>query len=72
MPANINVIWHLQVWQINGSAKTPLPKEDIGKFYSGDCYIVLYTYHSSERKEDYYLCCWFGKDSIEVISIPLI
>ncbi|XP_061340327.1 villin-3-like [Gastrolobium bilobum] len=55
----------MEVWQINGSAKTPLPKEDIGKFYSGDCYIVLYTYHSGERKEDYYLCCWFGKDSIE-------
>ncbi|KAG5055121.1 hypothetical protein JHK85_007631 [Glycine max] len=55
----------MEVWQINGSAKTPLPKEDIGKFYSGDCYIVLYTYHSSERKEDYYLCCWFGKDSTE-------
>ncbi|XP_027367156.1 villin-2-like isoform X2 [Abrus precatorius] len=55
----------IEVWQINGSAKTPLPKENIGKFYSGDCYIVLYTYHSGERKEDYYLCCWFGKDSIE-------
>ncbi|CAL0310599.1 unnamed protein product [Lupinus luteus] len=55
----------LEVWQINGSAKTPLAKEDIGKFYSGDCYIVLYTYHSGERKEDYYLCSWFGKDSIE-------
>ncbi|XP_019444045.1 PREDICTED: villin-3-like isoform X2 [Lupinus angustifolius] len=55
----------MEVWQINGSAKTPLAKEDIGKFYSGDCYIVLYTYHSGERKEDYYLCCWFGKDSIE-------
>ncbi|OIW21919.1 hypothetical protein TanjilG_14755 [Lupinus angustifolius] len=53
------------VFQINGSAKTPLAKEDIGKFYSGDCYIVLYTYHSGERKEDYYLSCWFGKDSIE-------
>ncbi|XP_057720707.1 villin-3 [Arachis stenosperma] len=55
----------LEVWQINRSAKAPLPKADIGKFYSGDCYIVLYTYHSGERKEDYYLCCWFGKDSIE-------
>ncbi|XP_027350667.1 villin-3-like isoform X2 [Abrus precatorius] len=55
----------MEVWQINGSAKTPLSKEDIGKFYSGDCYIVLYTYHSGERKEDYYLCCWFGKDSVE-------
>ncbi|GAU30060.1 hypothetical protein TSUD_332290, partial [Trifolium subterraneum] len=55
----------LEVWIINGSAKTPLPKEDIGKFYGGDCYIVLYTYHSGERKEDYFLCSWFGKNSIE-------
>ncbi|XVF75780.1 hypothetical protein PTKIN_Ptkin13bG0214500 [Pterospermum kingtungense] len=55
----------MEVWCINGSAKTPLPKEDIGKFYSGDCYIVLYTYHSGDRKEDYFLCCWIGKDSIE-------
>uniref|UniRef100_A0A5B6ZBL3 Putative villin-2 n=1 Tax=Davidia involucrata TaxID=16924 RepID=A0A5B6ZBL3_DAVIN len=55
----------IEVWRINGSAKTPVPKEDIGKFYSGDCYIVLYTYHSGDKKEDYYLCCWIGKDSIE-------
>ncbi|MBA0608932.1 hypothetical protein Godav_021089 [Gossypium davidsonii] len=57
----------MEVWCINGSAKTPLPKEDIGKFYSGDCYIVLYTYHSGDRKEDYFLCSWIGKDSIEFI-----
>ncbi|XP_031398722.1 villin-3 isoform X2 [Punica granatum] len=55
----------MEVWRINGSAKTPLPKEDIGKFYSGDCYITLYTYHSGERKEDFFLCYWIGKDSIE-------
>lgn len=55
----------LEVWRINGSAKTPVPQEDIGKFYSGDCYIVLYTYHSGDKKEDYYLCCWMGKDSIQ-------
>ncbi|XP_047315379.1 villin-2-like isoform X3 [Impatiens glandulifera] len=55
----------IEVWRINGSAKTPVPKEDIGKFYSGDCYIVLYSYHSGDKKEDYYLCCWIGKDSIE-------
>ncbi|KAI3446482.1 hypothetical protein Pfo_003147 [Paulownia fortunei] len=55
----------IEVWRINGSAKTPVPNEDIGKFYSGDCYIMLYTYHSNERKEDYYLCCWIGTDSIE-------
>ncbi|KAJ7972210.1 villin 2 [Quillaja saponaria] len=55
----------MEVWRINGSAKIPLPKEDIGKFYSGDCYIIFYTYHSGDRKEDYFLCCWFGKASIE-------
>ncbi|CAI9262351.1 unnamed protein product [Lactuca saligna] len=55
----------IEVWRINGNAKTTVPKEDIGKLYSGDCYIVLYTYHSNEKKEDYYLCCWIGKDSIE-------
>ncbi|XP_039027982.1 villin-2-like [Hibiscus syriacus] len=55
----------MEVWCINEGAKTPLEKEDIGKFYSGDCYIVLYTYHSGERKEDFFLCWWIGKDSVE-------
>ncbi|GMI65726.1 villin 2 [Hibiscus trionum] len=55
----------MEVWRINGSGKTPLPKDDIGKFYSGDCYIVLYTYQSDEKKEDYFLCCWIGNNSIE-------
>ncbi|XP_020205026.1 villin-3 [Cajanus cajan] len=55
----------IEVWRINENAKIALPKEEIGKFFSGDCYIVLYTYHSGERKEDYFLCCWFGKDSNE-------
>ncbi|KAM7270539.1 hypothetical protein ACFE04_029753 [Oxalis oulophora] len=55
----------LEVWRINGTAKTPVPKEDIGKFYGGDCYIVLYAYHSGDRKEDYFLCYWIGSDSIE-------
>ncbi|GKU89863.1 hypothetical protein SLEP1_g3942 [Rubroshorea leprosula] len=55
----------IEVWRIDDGAKIPLPKEDIGEFYSGDCYIVLYTYHSGDRKEDHFLCYWVGKDSIE-------
>lgn len=55
----------LEVWCINEDTKTPVPSEDVGKFYSGDCYIILYTYHSGERKEDYILYIWYGKDSIE-------
>ncbi|KAK8546213.1 hypothetical protein V6N12_027008 [Hibiscus sabdariffa] len=55
----------MEVWYINDGTKMPLEKEDIGKFYSGDCYIVLYTYHSGERKEDFFLCWWIGKDSVK-------
>ncbi|KAK1384604.1 Villin-2 [Heracleum sosnowskyi] len=57
----------IEVWQIDGSDKTPVQEEDIGKFYSGDCYIVLYTYHHHhhDKREDYYLCYWIGKDSVE-------
>nr|KAJ0213108.1 hypothetical protein LSAT_V11C400221110 [Lactuca sativa] len=61
----IEVSDHKLVWRIDGEEKTELPKEDIGKFYSGDCYICLYSYHSDEKKEDHYLCCWIGKDSIQ-------
>uniref|UniRef100_A0ACD5WKA8 Uncharacterized protein n=1 Tax=Avena sativa TaxID=4498 RepID=A0ACD5WKA8_AVESA len=53
----------LEVWCVNGNAKTALPKQDNGKFYSGDCYIILYTYHSGDKKEEYYLNYWIGKDS---------
>ncbi|XP_059295946.1 villin-2-like [Lycium ferocissimum] len=55
----------IEVWRINGSTKIPVSGGDIGKFHSGDCYIVLYTYHSNDKKEDYYLCWWIGKDSVE-------
>ncbi|KAG9134742.1 hypothetical protein Leryth_001049 [Lithospermum erythrorhizon] len=55
----------LEAWHVSGGAKTAVPKEDLGKFFSGDCYIVLYTYHSHEKKEDHYLCYWIGKDSVE-------
>ncbi|VFQ71900.1 unnamed protein product [Cuscuta campestris] len=55
----------IEVWCINGSVKTPVAKNDVGKFYSGDCYIVLYTYPTNDKKEDYYLCWWIGKDSVE-------
>lgn len=55
----------IEVWRIEGNSKSPLPKEDIGKFYTGDCYIVLYTYHASDKKEEFYLCWWIGKDSTE-------
>lgn len=53
----------LEVWRVNNNTKTPVLKEEVGKFYGGDCYVILYTYHSGERKEDYYLCFWLGQQS---------
>lgn len=55
----------LEVWRVKNVSKAPVPKEDIGKFYSGDCYIILYTYHSGDRKDDYFLCFWLGKQSTQ-------
>jgi hypothetical protein len=49
--------------------KIALPKEELGKFYSGDCYVVLYTYHSVDKKEEFYLTYWIGKNSVQVIVI---
>ncbi|KAJ8619682.1 hypothetical protein MRB53_028211 [Persea americana] len=65
VPPLLEGVGKIEVWCIDGTAKTQVPKEDVGKFHSGDCYIVLYTYHSGDKKEDYYLCCWMGKDSIQ-------
>lgn len=64
-----NECFMFQVWRINGSAKTRVPKEEIGKFYAGDCFIVLYTYNSGDKKEEYFLACWIGKESIQVTNM---
>ncbi|GLJ10579.1 hypothetical protein SUGI_0131030 [Cryptomeria japonica] len=55
----------LEVWWVNNNVKTPIPKEDVGKFYSQGCYIILYTYHKEDRREDYFLCSWLGQQSTE-------
>lgn len=54
----------LEMWRINGTAKSAIASQDIGKFFSGDCYIVLYTY-PGDRKDEYFLCYWIGKQSTE-------
>ncbi|KAG0480442.1 hypothetical protein HPP92_011300 [Vanilla planifolia] len=53
----------IEVWHINGTFKDPVPKEEIGKFFSGDCYIVLYAYHHGESKEEFFLSSWMGINS---------
>uniref|UniRef100_A0A0D6R508 HP domain-containing protein n=1 Tax=Araucaria cunninghamii TaxID=56994 RepID=A0A0D6R508_ARACU len=59
----IDCTGNLQVWRVNNKNKVPLPSSEQCKFYSGDCYIVQYTYPGDE-KEEYLLCTWIGKQSV--------
>ncbi|KAL8152533.1 hypothetical protein V2J09_010293 [Rumex salicifolius] len=61
---HIDCTGHLQVWRVNGNAKTLLSASDQAKFYSGDCYIFLYNYHGQD-KEEHLIGTWFGKQSVE-------
>ncbi|KAL8136385.1 hypothetical protein V2J09_002386 [Rumex salicifolius] len=61
---HVDCTGNLQVWRVNGNEKTLLSASDQSKFYSGDCYIFLYTY-PGEDKEEYLVGTWFGKQSIE-------
>lgn len=55
----------LQIWRIVNFKVTTWPKEDYGKFFNGDSYIILNTYKSNPAGEDldYDLHFWIGSNS---------
>ncbi|GMH23741.1 hypothetical protein Nepgr_025584 [Nepenthes gracilis] len=61
---HIDCTGNLQVWCVSGNEKTLLPASDQSKFYTGDCYIFLYSY-PREDKEEQLIGTWFGKQSVE-------
>eukprot|EP00252_Welwitschia_mirabilis_P024171 TRINITY_DN7065_c0_g1_i1.p1 TRINITY_DN7065_c0_g1~~TRINITY_DN7065_c0_g1_i1.p1 ORF type:complete len:1024 (+),score=247.76 TRINITY_DN7065_c0_g1_i1:394-3465(+) len=62
--AFIDCTGNLQVWRVNGNNKVLVPSNEQCKFYSGDCYIIQYTYPGDE-KEECLLCTWIGSKSVE-------
>jgi len=52
----------VEVWRVEGSEKVAVKKEDYGKFFAGDSYIILYTY-ICRNKEEYIIYFWQGKQS---------
>ena len=59
----------MQVWRIVKFKVTHWPKDDYGKFYQGDSYILLNTY--KEKDSDallYDVHFWIGKESTQVCS----
>lgn len=56
----------LQIWRIVKFKVTSWPKEDYGKFYNGDSYIILNTYKEEDGDELLYdVHFWIGKYSTQ-------
>lgn len=54
----------LQIWRIVKFQVTHWPKEDYGKFYNGDSYIILNTYKDDEGEQLLFdVHFWIGKHS---------
>ena len=56
----------IDIWRVENFKLVPQPKELLGTFFGGDCYVILYTYQKDKR--EYYLiyywlvstfCCLF-------------
>jgi hypothetical protein len=55
----------LEIWRVENFELAPWPKEKYGEFYSGDSFVMLYTYLVNS-KENYIIYFWQGLDSSQV------
>jgi advillin len=56
----------LQVWRVENFARVAWPQPLFGQFYSGDSYVLLYTYYnSSQRREENIIYFWQGRESTQ-------
>ncbi|XP_072051176.1 gelsolin-like protein 2 [Amphiura filiformis] len=56
----------LQIWRIVKFKVVAWPRDDYGKFYNGDSYIILKTYKKKDSDELHYdLHFWIGADSTQ-------
>jgi len=54
----------LKIWRVVNFKVVPWPEKDYGKFYSGDSYIVLYTYTNPETKAlKHNIHFWLGNNT---------
>jgi gelsolin len=53
----------LLIWRIENFEAVPYPKEDYGKFYSGDSYIVLFTLKKNNNSFSWDIHFWLGSDT---------
>ena len=55
----------IDVWRVESFKLVPQPKELLGTFFGGDCYVILYTYEK-DRREHYIIYYWL------VCNFPLL
>lgn len=67
----INCRGKLEVWRVDGDQVSIVPSEGEIKLFSGDCYIVKYTYPGSQRDESI-LYTWLGIASIKEDRVDAI
>lgn len=54
-----------QVWWVDGDKVSHVPAPEQRKLFSGDCYILQYTYLGNERDENLFYA-WLGGGSVMV------
>lgn len=52
----------IDIWRVENFKLVPVPRELIGTFFGGDCYVILYTYQKN-KKEFYVIYYWLGLNS---------
>lgn len=55
----------LEIWRVENFELAPWPKERYGEFYSGDSFVMLYTYYVGD-KINYIIYFWQGLESSQV------
>lgn len=67
----INCQGKLKVWRVNGDELILVPVEEQTKLFSGDCYIVQYTYAGDGRDENLFYA-WLGRGSVQEDRVDAI
>jgi len=53
----------LAIWRIENFERSPVPQDRYGQFFSGDSYVVLYTYQDASNRLAAFIYFWQGRDS---------
>ena len=55
-----------EIFRVDHFDLAPVPDEDHGKFYSGDCYVVLYAY-DTRGKDQFIIYFWLVSYNSQLI-----